>query len=134
MTHLVRLQIQLGGSVFEHLENCIFYIGKKKSQLLGSEIMCHCTLRWKKLFTFLILFMGKILATYFFPLWSHTMYTCYSLSNKLCPSKKFEIWMSQLWFWIQTNFGSDSTHDVLPSWPGYQTYNSKEIISRPSQI
>ena len=45
MTHLVRLQIQLGGSVFEHLENCIFYIGEKKSQLLGSEIMCHCTLR-----------------------------------------------------------------------------------------
>ena len=45
MTHLVRLQIQLGGGVFEHLQNCIFYIGKNKSQMLGSEIMCHCALK-----------------------------------------------------------------------------------------
>ena len=44
MTHLVRLKFQLGGGVFEHNENCIFFIGKKKSQSLGSEIMCHCTL------------------------------------------------------------------------------------------
>ena len=45
MTHLVRLKIQLGGSVFEHIENCIFFIGKTKSQSLGSEIMCHGTLK-----------------------------------------------------------------------------------------
>ena len=47
MTHLVRLKIQLGGGVFEHIENCIFFIGKKKSQSLGSEIMCHGTLSAK---------------------------------------------------------------------------------------
>ena len=48
MTHLVRFQIQLGASIFAHLEVCIFlaflHRQKKKLLTLGSEIMCHDTL------------------------------------------------------------------------------------------
>ena len=63
MTHLVRFQIQLGASIFEHLEVCIFLAflhRQKKSLTLWSDIICHVKLRASKLPVFKVRFLRDL--------------------------------------------------------------------------